>query len=256
MKDKIAKFDSTEFACRSTQTFALATEEVMSQTEPIPTKRTKDNQQQTSFIIEDVISDSKSEIQMAATTAPFHYSTSGTSSPSHSNPSDNEQRSENSRVEPNANLSASTTDDSDDSDQELSPEDLRKLMDEINQSTRKKTPQKPLPEVDCHLSSPPRIVPTNSLCDNVVRLLIFLAGIRRELNTPKRSENTIFLQNLAPSYGLQAFKQYESNTADESICGQIAKKYGLSSPEAIPARRSISDESHIMSGSFPIKIKA
>ena len=29
-----------------------------------------------------------------------------------------------------------------DSDKELSPEDLRKLMEEINQSTRKKSPQK------------------------------------------------------------------------------------------------------------------
>ena len=63
---------------------------------------------------------------------------------------------------------------------------------------------------------------------------------------PKRSENTIFLQNLAPSYGRGVTPvKFESNLADESICGQIAKKYGLASPPALPVRRSISDDTQI-----------
>ena len=76
-----------------------------------------------------------------------------------------------------------------------------------------------------------------------------------ERKNDARSENSIFVMNLAPSYGAQINPREQESiyaSADESICGQLARKYGLGTPKsASSGRRSsagVMNESNIQSG--------
>ena len=59
--------------------------------------------------------------------------------------------------------------------------------------------------------------------------------------------------NLAPSYGAQINPREQESiyaSADESICGQLARKYGLGTPKSAGRRSSagVMNESNIQSG--------
>ena len=62
--------------------------------------------------------------------------------------------------------------------------------------------------------------------------------------------------NLAPSYGAQMTPRDQESiyaSADESICGQLARKYGLGTPKSAGRRSSpagIMNESNIQSGTL------
>ena len=122
--------------------------------------------------------------------------------------------------------------DSDESEPDLSPEELRNLLDELNRSTR--TAKEPSP-----VKTPPP--------------------------PPQRSEQSMFLAKLAPSYGAHVLAGAGDRSllkqADESICGALAKKYGIqASAASTPLRQHHQpqqhhNESHTMSGKFINKSK-
>jgi len=119
--------------------------------------------------------------------------------------------------------------DSDESEPDLSPEELRNLLDELNRSTR--TAKEPSP-----VKTPPP--------------------------PPQRSEQSMFLAKLAPSYGAHVLAGAGDRSllkqADESICGALAKKYGIqASAASTPLRQhhhqqQHHNESHTMSGDVSI----
>ena len=142
-------FESIDAVSISTQTISNATHliDASVQTDPMAAKRTRDVHLQT---CPQLLNQSENEdsqdisdnINGVASPGPFHYPTSETSSPPNTNTPDPADVSSRNLPIENDLQNNSINDDDTDSDQELSPEDLRKLMEEINQSTRRKSPIK------------------------------------------------------------------------------------------------------------------
>ena len=165
LKEKLEKLDRPEVKLNESfcQTEKISSSSVLIQTEPIPNKRTREIGAQTDLIGPIQLTNENSRI---VDSPPFHYTKSISSEPNTNTPDQSEsiQSSRDSVAPSHASVPSRdsvggnsvggqtvgdrcqrviTNDDEDsDSDKELSPEDLRKLMDEINQSTRKKSPQK------------------------------------------------------------------------------------------------------------------
>lgn len=186
----------------STQTIDKILNTVSTQSDPKPMKRTRDAEMQTENFgeileISDVIPEPdavlnhnfshRSSISSPPVSNTDTISTSCSSKPSivtHSN-TDN--------------------DDSDsDSDNELSPEDLAKLVAEVKNSSRQTAP-----------------------LSHAV--------------TPALSSESIFIRDLAPSYG-QNKTNYTTTYGEESICEQLAKKYGILTPSNGQRRQTTPDE--------------
>ena len=89
-----------------------------------------------------------------------------------SEPVQKEYSSRNFQDEPVDHYKPESDHDSEESDPELSPEELRNLLEELNRSTRKESPNKSLQQT-----------PMKPM-------------------KPAQSDQSIFLRNLAPSYGL------------------------------------------------------
>ena len=157
LKDKLEKLDRPEVKLNEsfcqTESNSIS---VLIQTEPIPNKRTRE-----------IVTQTDPEDSRIVESPPFHYTKSISSEPNTNTPDQSESIHSSRDAPSHASVPSSSrdsvggnsvggqavgdnprcqrviNDDEDsDSDKELSPEDLRKLMDEINQSTRKKSPQK------------------------------------------------------------------------------------------------------------------
>jgi len=252
LKDKLEKLDRPEVKLNESfcQTETNSSS-VLIQTEPIPNKRTREIGAQTDPVV-------LNEDSRIVESPPFHYTKSVSSEPNTNTPDQSESIQSSRDAQSHASIPSRDSvggnsvggqavgdnprcqrvindDEDSDSDKELSPEDLRKLMDEINQSTRKKSPQK--------IFSPPLRRTERS---------------EQERKNDARSENSLFVMNLAPSYGAQMNPREQESiyaSADESICGQLARKYGLGTPKSAGRRSSpagMMNESNIQSGDMSI----
>ena len=159
LKDKLEKLDRPEVKLNESfcQTETNSSS-VLIQTEPIPNKRTREISAQTDPVV-------LNEDSRIVESPPFHYTKSISSEPNTNTPDQSESIQSSRDAQSHASIPSRDSvggnsvggqavgdnprcqrvindDEDSDSDKELSPEDLRKLMDEINQSTRKKSPQK------------------------------------------------------------------------------------------------------------------
>ena len=110
-------------------------------------------------------------------------------------------------------------DDESESDNELPEEELAKLVADILPQSAK---------------SPPRV----SLAQERSPSL----NNSRNMGTPTDS---VFIRNIAPSYGNKKIQDSHISYGEESLCEQLAKKYGISGtgkPERLNRTRSSSDD--------------
>ena len=222
LKDEIEKTKKSESKNSFTQTEIKTTCDGFTQSEPKPSKRTRDSVSQTEHWIPE-------ENQEKSPVLNHNFSRrSSTSTPPMSNTSDsvnNSIQSVNNSI-PSVNIPMSSNhsgesdkiseclsdDDESESENELPEEELAKLVADILPQSAK---------------SPPRV----NLSQDVSRSL----DNSHQTATPTDS---VFIRNIAPSYGTKKVLESHVSYGEESICEQLAKKYGISGAGNIDRNRT------------------
>ena len=180
----------------TTQTVDKVLSTASTQSDPKPMKRTKDVHIQTETVEFD---STEKPIDNQIINLNFSHRSSISSPPVSNTDTSTTNGSRSSSM---LNQSHNDDDDEDsDSDNELSPEDLAKLVADVKNSSRSSTR---LP--------PPEMGPSDS----------------------------VYIRNLAPSYGHN--KGNMTTYGEESICEQLAKKYGISTTNNIEQRKVSPEE--------------
>lgn len=245
LKDEVEKTKKSESKNSFTQTEIKTACDSFTQSDPKPSKRTRDSVSQTEHWIPE-------ENQEKSTVLNHNFSRrSSTSTPPMSNTSDsvnNSIQSVNNSIQsvnnsiPSVNTPMSVNnsgqsdkiseclsdDDESESENELPEEELAKLVADILPQSAK---------------SPPRV----NLSQDVSRSL----NNSHQTATPTDS---VFIRNIAPSYGTKKVLESHVSYGEESICEQLAKKYGISGAGKIDRNRTRSSPDETFQGSADMSL--
>ncbi|CBY37920.1 unnamed protein product [Oikopleura dioica] len=206
---------------KSSNTEKTSIKEFSSQTEPLPSKETKESSVQTSesivfkqpqHITPKIEYYEPSRDMSLAASVSLNYSNA------HSKQSTNY-----------------TTDTDSDSDAELPPEALAELVGKLNQTI-----------ATCNQEPKPQELQQDSHKQNTTAPAAIHHIPNDHFTSSSASEDeeypgdTMFIRNIAPSYGTRKDGKlhHVSMYGEESVCAQLARKYGVPNPSAAPSSRN------------------